>query len=729
MHRPGIVPERSAKKSVNDGTLPLKTRVGVSALPKKKKRRVPPQTVENGGSLCEPTAQQQQTQDIYHNDDDCGNDNDDNTDSLRAQGAALLRWLLRGAISCGATTTFTPENYPTTVSSSSFSPSAPSHEKHVKGTSKRDMRSSAVFLPNAFPNCDDFADADVRHFFDNYFDQRPLHISRRKLNSVSVAAAATTNTMTVDGEMTHPRVHPCYYFQRVDGCAGNLLTKGIEWSAEGIRQAVREGDTYDAKTNTRYATDTKDFLKPPASPLQHGTYLNIVRFDPQKQRRVMFKTEGPVTLPEYDACIANGWSVQFLRPQEHSLGLSHLLSLFDVAMGCNAGMNSYLTPPPRRSGVTPSNTKQNKSGSTGGSVGSTNKQQGLAPHFDDVDVFMLQLEGRKRWRLYYPPQPSDWLASHYSNDFTQAELGPCAMTLELHPGDLLYLPRGMIHQGDVSSNEGDEVASLHITLSANQEHTVAHLLSAVMQNQVLMTARKQSVLRRSIPRLWPYALGAARSTAVLGPYGHPPLEGTPEAATRSALLVALRTGASAVLDALVTAGEDGPYDRGVDEFAKGVLRRRQPPPHVTGSGHKQGTNVATKRLREEGSAGATTSQKTRIRVVGDPQVAQLVIPPGAKECQLHHCAANSLICLGPPTGATMLRFAIDYAPAIATILAAPRSQCQHMDRESSFSPSSIDGGVPISKLPFPDAATPEDANEDRRTVVEALVASGAFELC
>ena len=26
--------------------------------------------------------------------------------------------------------------------------------------------------------------------------------------------------------------------------------------------------------------------------------------------------------------------------------------------------------------------------------------QGFAPHYDDVDVFILQVEGRKLWRLY-----------------------------------------------------------------------------------------------------------------------------------------------------------------------------------------------------------------------------------------------------------------------------------------------------------------------------------------
>lgn len=28
--------------------------------------------------------------------------------------------------------------------------------------------------------------------------------------------------------------------------------------------------------------------------------------------------------------------------------------------------------------------------------------QGFAPHYDDIEAFILQLEGKKYWRLYNP---------------------------------------------------------------------------------------------------------------------------------------------------------------------------------------------------------------------------------------------------------------------------------------------------------------------------------------
>lgn len=73
---------------------------------------------------------------------------------------------------------------------------------------------------------------------------------------------------------------------------------------------------------------------------------------------------------------------------------------------------------------------------TGGSVG---------PHFDYYDVFLLQGAGRRRWQL------GEWCDSHTPRlagtplnilrDFTAGE------TVDLEPGDILYIPPGLAHWG------------------------------------------------------------------------------------------------------------------------------------------------------------------------------------------------------------------------------------------------------------------------------------------
>lgn len=102
--------------------------------------------------------------------------------------------------------------------------------------------------------------------------------------------------------------------------------------------------------------------------------------------------------------------------------------------------------------------------------------QGFAPHFDDVDVYVLQVEGRKRWRVY-APLPGHALPRYSSRDFVDAEVGPCVLEAVLQPGDLLYLPRGTIHQ----AASLPEAPSLHLTLSADHRRAWADLLEATLQ--------------------------------------------------------------------------------------------------------------------------------------------------------------------------------------------------------------------------------------------------------
>jgi len=99
------------------------------------------------------------------------------------------------------------------------------------------------------------------------------------------------------------------------------------------------------------------------------------------------------------------------------------------------------------------------------------KSQGFKPHFDMHDVLILQIEGRKRWRLYPPREPYPLELRRLSPD----ELGDPGMEVELSPGDLLYIPRG--HPHDANSLQG---ASLHLTFSIHV-HTWLDLALALLK--------------------------------------------------------------------------------------------------------------------------------------------------------------------------------------------------------------------------------------------------------
>lgn len=56
--------------------------------------------------------------------------------------------------------------------------------------------------------------------------------------------------------------------------------------------------------------------------------------------------------------------------------------------------------------------------------------QGLAPHHDDVDIFVCQTEGSKRWQLYNP-RKGFALPAHPSGDLSEDTLGAPVMDVTL----------------------------------------------------------------------------------------------------------------------------------------------------------------------------------------------------------------------------------------------------------------------------------------------------------
>jgi ribosomal protein L16 Arg81 hydroxylase len=82
---------------------------------------------------------------------------------------------------------------------------------------------------------------------------------------------------------------------------------------------------------------------------------------------------------------------------------------------------------------------------------------GFPPHYDTHDILVLQIAGNKLWRIYEPTiELPDVSQPCEPKSFSP---GPLLTEIELHAGDLLYLPRGYGHAATTSKSH-----SAHITV-------------------------------------------------------------------------------------------------------------------------------------------------------------------------------------------------------------------------------------------------------------------------
>jgi ribosomal protein L16 Arg81 hydroxylase len=113
--------------------------------------------------------------------------------------------------------------------------------------------------------------------------------------------------------------------------------------------------------------------------------------------------------------------------------------------------------------------------------------QGFGVHYDTHDVFILQLAGSKHWRLYDAPLrlPLE------SQPFDQLDVnpGPLSQQIDLHAGDLIYLPRGTFHEALTST-----CSSLHVTVAITP-----HRWADLIADAVAVVARQDERFRESVP--------------------------------------------------------------------------------------------------------------------------------------------------------------------------------------------------------------------------------------
>ncbi|NWH69860.1 RIOX2 oxygenase, partial [Piaya cayana] len=211
--------------------------------------------------------------------------------------------------------------------------------------------------------------------------------------------------------------------------------------------------------------------------LYYGRDINICRSVNGKKK--VLNKEGKVNYmqlkKDFDQKKA---TIQFHQPQRFKEELWKIQEKLECYFGSLVGSNVYITP---------------------------QGSQGLPPHYDDVEVFILQLEGEKHWRLY---KPTVHLAREYNVE-SEDRIGNPTHEFILKPGDLLYFPRGTIHQADTPLGIS---YSTHVTISTYQNNSWGDFLLDAIPSLVFDTAKKDVALRRSIPRQLLMQVDVADST-------------------------------------------------------------------------------------------------------------------------------------------------------------------------------------------------------------------------
>jgi 50S ribosomal protein L16 3-hydroxylase len=95
---------------------------------------------------------------------------------------------------------------------------------------------------------------------------------------------------------------------------------------------------------------------------------------------------------------------------------------------------------------------------------------GVGPHFDQSDNFVVQQQGTKSWRVGTPgdtPRERQRLRMLETAGFVpSSRLAATCPTVELHPGDVLYLPIFAPHEGVEAPGQG---GSLSVTFAHNAD--------------------------------------------------------------------------------------------------------------------------------------------------------------------------------------------------------------------------------------------------------------------
>lgn len=116
-----------------------------------------------------------------------------------------------------------------------------------------------------------------------------------------------------------------------------------------------------------------------------------------------------------------------------------------------------------------------------------NNSQGFKTHYDSHDVFVLQVSGRKKWKIFDTPIDLPLRAQDFDPE-THIP-GDVTMEFDLEPGDMCYIPRGVMHAA-----ESDNELSLHITVGV-----IARTWTDLLLESLSAVALEDPAFRKMLP--------------------------------------------------------------------------------------------------------------------------------------------------------------------------------------------------------------------------------------
>ena len=118
-----------------------------------------------------------------------------------------------------------------------------------------------------------------------------------------------------------------------------------------------------------------------------------------------------------------------------------------------------------------------------------NSSQGFGIHYDDHDVLVLQVSGRKKWEIFGQRDGLPYKGEKFRNG--EHDPGELKAEFVIEPGQVLYVPRGLAHR---ATNAGEE-PSLHITVGILVQTWAEFMLEAVAEASL-----RTPEMRHSLPR-------------------------------------------------------------------------------------------------------------------------------------------------------------------------------------------------------------------------------------